>query len=69
MFGLGAPEIIGIVLVVLLLFGAKKIPEVMRGLGKGLREFKTASREAVNEIQSIVEEEPEDKPAETESQQ
>lgn len=40
---IGTPEIIVIVLVVLLLFGGKKIPELMRGLGKGVREFKNAS--------------------------
>ncbi|KAA0238467.1 MAG: twin-arginine translocase TatA/TatE family subunit, partial [Chlorobiota bacterium] len=41
MFGnLGAGEIILIVLVVLLLFGAKKIPELARGIGKGMSEFK-----------------------------
>ena len=39
---LGATEIILIVLVVILLFGGKKIPELMRGLGKGMREFKDA---------------------------
>jgi sec-independent protein translocase protein TatA len=43
---LGATEIILIVLVLLLLFGGKKIPELMRGLGTGMREFKKASREA-----------------------
>ena len=37
---LGAPEIIIIALVVLLLFGGKKIPELMRGIGKGVRSFK-----------------------------
>ncbi len=62
MFGLGPAEIIGILLIVLLLFGAKKIPDVMRGLGEGLREFKKASQEAVNEIQSVAEEKP-DKPS------
>ena len=40
LFGLLAPEIIVIVLVVLLLFGGKKIPELMRGLGKGVKSFK-----------------------------
>ncbi len=40
LFGLRAPEIIVIVLVVLLLFGGKKIPELMRGLGKGVKNFK-----------------------------
>ncbi|MCQ2375650.1 MAG: twin-arginine translocase TatA/TatE family subunit [Salinivirgaceae bacterium] len=38
--GLGLPEIIFIALVVLLLFGGKKIPELMKGLGKGVRSFK-----------------------------
>jgi len=39
-FGLGATELLLIALVVLLLFGGKKIPELMRGLGKGVRTFK-----------------------------
>ena len=58
--GLGAPEILVILLIVLLLFGAKKIPEIMRGLGKGIREFKQASQEAVDEITALGEEEPKD---------
>jgi sec-independent protein translocase protein TatA len=41
---LGAPEIILIVLVVVLLFGGKKIPELMKGLGQGIKEFKKASK-------------------------
>jgi sec-independent protein translocase protein TatA len=41
--GLGAPEIILIIVAILLLFGGKKIPELMRGLGKGVKEFKDAS--------------------------
>ncbi|MFQ5707130.1 MAG: twin-arginine translocase TatA/TatE family subunit [bacterium] len=41
----GMPEIILIFLVILLLFGAKKLPELARGLGKGLREFKDATKE------------------------
>lgn len=40
MFNLGTGEIILLVLVVLLLFGGKKIPELMKGLGKGVRSFK-----------------------------
>lgn len=43
MFGLGTPEIILIVAVIALLFGGKKIPELMRGLGSGIKEFKQAS--------------------------
>lgn len=40
MFGIGTQELIFIVLIVLLLFGGKKIPEMMKGLGKGVRSFK-----------------------------
>ncbi len=40
MFGIGAQEILFIVLIVLLFFGGKKIPELMKGLGKGVRSFK-----------------------------
>ena len=40
--GLGAPEIILIIVALLLLFGGRKIPELMRGLGKGVKEFKQA---------------------------
>ena len=40
--GLGGPELIMIGVVVLLLFGGKKLPELMRGLGKGINEFKNA---------------------------
>jgi len=42
MGGLGAPELILIIIVVLILFGGKKIPELMKGLGKGMKEFKDA---------------------------
>ena len=42
---IGTPQIIFIVVVVLLLFGGRKIPELMRGLGSGIKEFKDASRE------------------------
>ena len=41
----GAPEIILIVLVILILFGAKKIPDLAQGIGKGLREFKKAVKD------------------------
>lgn len=47
---LGAGEIIIIALVVLLLFGGKKIPELMRGLGKGVRSFKSGMNEIEKDI-------------------
>ncbi|MGE5530687.1 MAG: twin-arginine translocase TatA/TatE family subunit [Bacteroidota bacterium] len=62
MGSLGFPEIIGILLIVLLLFGARKIPEVMRSLGQGLREFKKATSEATTEIKRAVEDADDDKP-------
>lgn len=43
--GLGIPELIVILIVILLLFGAKKIPELMRGAGKGVRAFKDGMKE------------------------
>jgi len=56
---MGGPEMIVIFLVVLLLFGGKKLPELARGLGKGLREFKDASdgikREIHNNINTATE--------------
>jgi sec-independent protein translocase protein TatA len=41
---LGAPEIILIIVAILLLFGGKKIPELMKGLGSGIKEFKNAAK-------------------------
>lgn len=41
----GAPQIILIVLVILLMFGGKKIPELMKGLGQGLKDFKNATKD------------------------
>ncbi len=51
MFGnLGATEIILILLVILIFFGARKIPELAQGLGKGMREFRKAAREIQDDI-------------------
>lgn len=47
---LGVPEIILIVLVILIFFGAKKIPELAQGLGKGLKEFRKAARDIQEDI-------------------
>ena len=55
--GLGMQEVMLIALVVLLFFGGKKIPELMKGLGKGVRSFK----EGMNNIEKEIEEEPEKK--------
>jgi sec-independent protein translocase protein TatA len=52
MFGLGFQEILVIALIILLLFGGKKIPELMRGLGKGVKSFK----EGMNEVTDLKEE-------------
>lgn len=49
---LGADEIIVIALVVLLLFGGKKIPELMKGLGKGVRSFKEGMNNIENDIEN-----------------
>ena len=49
-FGLGTPEVILIALVFLLLFGGKKIPEMMKGLGKGVKSFKDGMNGAIDEI-------------------
>lgn len=49
MFGIGTQEIIFIVLIVLLFFGGRKIPELMKGLGKGVRNFKEGVRGIEND--------------------
>ena len=49
LWALGGPEIIVILFVVLLLFGGRKIPELMKGLGTGIKEFKNASKEEEKE--------------------
>jgi sec-independent protein translocase protein TatA len=60
---LGMTELLLIALVVLLLFGGKKIPELMRGMGKGIREF----NDAKNNVRKEIEEGMKDQPATTDS--
>ena len=57
LFGLGMQEILVIALIVLLLFGGKKIPELMKGLGKGVKSFK----EGMNEVTDITKDEKDEK--------
>jgi len=52
MFGLGWQEILLIVFLVLVLFGAKRIPEMMKSMGQGVKEFKKAAREITDDINS-----------------
>ncbi len=54
---LGMQELIVIFLIIIVLFGAKKIPELARGLGRGIREFKDASKEIKDEIEQGIKEE------------
>ena len=57
----GPWEIVIILVIVLVLFGGKKLPELAKGLGKGLREFKNASRDIKKEVEDAVSEEGENK--------
>ena len=53
---IGTWEIVAIVLLVVLLFGGKKIPELMKGLGKGVKSFKEGMNEVEKEVQDAVKE-------------
>ncbi|MGH7952959.1 MAG: Sec-independent protein translocase subunit TatA/TatB [Limisphaerales bacterium] len=59
----GGMQIVLIVAIVLILFGAKKIPELAKGLGLGIKEFKKAAREVTDEVQNAAD----DKPAQQKS--
>lgn len=58
---INGPEILLIFLIVLLLFGAKRIPELSRSFGKSIREFKKATTEIEDDIRTAMDEEPEKK--------
>jgi len=52
---IGGPQIIVVAVVLLLLFGGRKIPELMKGLGQGIKEFKTATKEESKQQEKITE--------------
>lgn len=66
---IGAPEIIFIVLIVLLLFGGKKIPELMKGMGKGVKMFKQGMNEMEEEIKRPLEDQSSQQPTEQQPNQ
>jgi sec-independent protein translocase protein TatA len=57
-FGMGGGELILVLGAVLILFGAKKIPEFAKGLGQGMKEFKKASKEVTDELENAMNSEP-----------
>lgn len=59
-FNFGPTELILIFLIVILLFGAKRLPELAKGLGKSIREFKKATNENEEEIKSALEAKPDE---------
>lgn len=57
MFGLGGTEIVIVLLIVLVLFGARRLPELGKGLGQGIREFRKASHQVRNDREGSLEDE------------
>ena len=68
LIGLGATEIVVIVLVVLLLFGGRKIPELMKGLGSGIREFNKAKNDVSEQIREGMNDKPKTEKTEDKSE-
>lgn len=51
MFGIGGPELFLILLVILIFFGAKKLPDLAKGIGQGIREFRKAAKDVQEEVE------------------
>jgi len=60
--GLGWTEVVVVLFLILLLFGAKRLPELARGFGKSIKEFKKATTEIENDIRSAIEDDPQPTP-------
>ena len=58
LFNLGGGEIILILALILVMFGAKKLPELAKGLGQGIKEFKKATKEVTDEVSNALDETP-----------
>lgn len=61
MFGMGPWELLLVFLAILLLFGAKRLPGIAQGLGKGIKEFKAAMRDTTDEIKGSLDDKPSEK--------
>jgi sec-independent protein translocase protein TatA len=64
MYGIGIPELIIVLVLALVVFGAGKLPEIGRGLGKAIKEFKASSKELTGGGSARLEDKPATKPAE-----
>ena len=54
----GMPEILLVLAVILIFFGAKKLPELAKGMGQGIKEFKKATRDVNNELERAIDDQP-----------
>ena len=61
LIGLGINELLIVAMIVLLLFGGRKLPELMKGLGKGIREFNNAKSDIKNKLDESIKDEDEKK--------